>query len=236
MATFAEGSRNSLNDSLELPSLAFKGLETGRHSNDSFESVDDVSAEQPLISPTKKKPSSRIHVHEVPNQTSSDAPIRFPRISLPVQMMRDSYDVVVIGTGYGGSVAASRFARARQRVCVLERGKERWPGEFPETAKATARELRVTGEWAPGDRRGRQGKLVDTDTGNATGLYHLAVGDGQHVVSGNGLGGGSLVNAGVFMKPTSTVLDMEFWPEELRGEDKWTKCKHLTLFESLRPH
>lgn len=145
-------------------------------------------------------------------------------------MMRESYDVVVIGTGYGGSVAASRFARARQRVCVLERGKERWPGEFPETTKDTVRELRISGEWAPGDRRGRQGKLVDT--GNATGLYHLAVGDGQNVISGNGLGGGSLVNAGVFLEPTPAVLDMEFWPEELKGEDKWRRCKYLRNCET----
>ncbi|KAK6519034.1 hypothetical protein TWF281_003723 [Arthrobotrys megalospora] len=51
---------------------------------------------------------------------------RFPRISLPVELMRDSYDVVVIGTGYGGGVAANRMARGRQQVCVLERGKERY--------------------------------------------------------------------------------------------------------------
>src|SRR5687768_8283466 len=54
---------------------------------------------------------------------------KFPRISLPIQLMRSSYDAVVIGTGYGGSVAASRMARGRQSVCVLERGLERWPGE-----------------------------------------------------------------------------------------------------------
>jgi len=51
---------------------------------------------------------------------------RFPRISRPVELLRNTYDVVVIGSGYGGGVAASRMARGRQRVCVLERGKERW--------------------------------------------------------------------------------------------------------------
>ena len=50
----------------------------------------------------------------------------FPRISLPVELMRNEYDVVVIGSGYGGGVAASRMARGHQSVCLLEVGKERW--------------------------------------------------------------------------------------------------------------
>lgn len=55
-----------------------------------------------------------------------DAGKKFPRISLPVELMRDAYDVVVIGSGYGGGVAASRMARGGQSVCLLELGKERW--------------------------------------------------------------------------------------------------------------
>jgi hypothetical protein len=55
---------------------------------------------------------------------------RYPRISRPVELLRHSYDVVVIGSGYGGGVAASRMARGRQSVCVLERGKERWREYF----------------------------------------------------------------------------------------------------------
>jgi NADPH-dependent 2,4-dienoyl-CoA reductase/sulfur reductase-like enzyme len=51
---------------------------------------------------------------------------RYPRISKPVELLRHQYDVVVIGSGYGGGVAASRMARGGQSVCVLERGKERW--------------------------------------------------------------------------------------------------------------
>ena len=55
-----------------------------------------------------------------------DAGKKFPRISLPVELMRDTYDVVVIGSGYGGGVAASKMARGGQSVCLLELGKERW--------------------------------------------------------------------------------------------------------------
>ena len=32
------------------------------------------------------------------------------------------YTIVVIGSGYGGAIAASRLSRAGQQVCVLERG------------------------------------------------------------------------------------------------------------------
>lgn len=51
---------------------------------------------------------------------------KFPRISRPVELMRPSYDVVVIGSGYGGGVAASRMARGGQSVCLLELGREKW--------------------------------------------------------------------------------------------------------------
>ena len=54
----------------------------------------------------------------------------FPRISLPISQLKTSYDVVVVGSGYGGSVAASRLARAGKSVCILELGKEVVPGEY----------------------------------------------------------------------------------------------------------
>jgi hypothetical protein len=61
--------------------------------------------------------------------------------------------------------------------------------------------------------------------GNPTGLYHFAVGDGQNVFMGNGLGGTSLLNANVFLEATPAVLEMDIWPDELKGVKAWTKCK-----------
>ena len=54
-----------------------------------------------------------------------------PTLSLPRDAMRPAYDVVVVGSGYGGGVTACRLARAKQRVCVLERGREVPVGSFP---------------------------------------------------------------------------------------------------------
>jgi cholesterol oxidase len=61
-------------------------------------------------------------------------------LSSPVTNLRDHYDVVVVGSGYGGAIAASRLARARRQggekvhVCVLERGREFQSGDYPDTA------------------------------------------------------------------------------------------------------
>lgn len=45
--------------------------------------------------------------------------------------MRKSYDVVVVGSGFGGAVAACRFAQAGLRVGILERGRRYPLGAFP---------------------------------------------------------------------------------------------------------
>lgn len=55
----------------------------------------------------------------------------YQTISRPLTEIGDSYDVVVVGSGYGGAIAASRLARAGRTVCVLERGREIAPGHYP---------------------------------------------------------------------------------------------------------
>lgn len=44
------------------------------------------------------------------------------QISKPLSVANAAYEVVVIGSGYGASIAASRLARAGREVAVLERG------------------------------------------------------------------------------------------------------------------
>jgi choline dehydrogenase-like flavoprotein len=107
-------------------------------------------------------------------------PLKFQAISRPVPMMGPVYDVVVIGSGYGGAIAASRMARAHKSVCLLELGKERWPGEFPSDILEAAPEIHVTGNVEP------RSKLAELNTGNRQGLYHFVVGEGQAAFVANG--------------------------------------------------
>src|SRR5512132_828889 len=106
-----------------------------------------------------------------------------PLLSIPLERLREKYDVVVIGSGYGGAIAASRLARAGQSVCVLERGREFLAGEFPDTEPEMVRELQVD---APGER-----------AGGRTALFALHVSPDMSVLVGCGLGGTSLINANV---------------------------------------
>lgn len=162
---------------------------------------------------------------KIKSYTSDPSRSRFPRISRPVELLRLSYDVVVIGSGYGGGVAASRMARGRQSVCLLERGKEKWPGEYPSSLKDAKKELHVSGDFAPNDKKGQ---LIEG--GDPTGLYHLVVGDGQNVFVGNGLGGTSLLNANVFLEMDPGVIKMDIWPEELKKQADWDKCNSPKKF------
>ena len=49
-----------------------------------------------------------------------------------------------MGSGYGGAVVASRAARAGQKVCILEKGREWLPGDFPETMDEAVKEMCLT--------------------------------------------------------------------------------------------
>lgn len=139
---------------------------------------------------------------------------KFPRISRPVELLKNEYDVVVVGSGYGGGVAASRMARAGQTVCLLERGRERWPGEYPSGFIDAMKEMHISGEFAPGSWKGSS-----IEYGGPTGLYHLIMGKGQNAFVGNGLGGTSLLNANIFLEADGGTMGMDCWPEELRKPD-----------------
>jgi cholesterol oxidase len=118
--------------------------------------------------------------------------------------MRAHYDVVVVGSGYGGSIAASRLARAGRSVCLLERGRELQPGEYPDNAAEAVREFQVD------HPRGHAGP--------DTGLFDFRVNDDMNVFVGCGLGGTSLVNANVCLPAEDRVFDDDAWPEALRAE------------------
>ena len=125
------------------------------------------------------------------------------RLARALTKIRPHYSVVVVGSGYGGGVAASRLARAGQSVCVLERGKEMHPGEYPDTPLEAALELQVS--------HTPNGRL-----GSPSALFDLHLGDDLSVFVGCGLGGTSLINANVGIRPDRRVFD-DNWPAALRG-------------------
>ncbi|MGE3284612.1 MAG: GMC family oxidoreductase N-terminal domain-containing protein [Pseudonocardia sp.] len=120
----------------------------------------------------------------------------------PPHELADRYDAVVVGSGYGGGVAASRLARAGRRVAVLERGRERGPGDFPASAGAAWREVHIDSP--------------DGSRGDPESLYDVRRNEDMTVLVACGLGGGSLINAGVALQADDRVFADPCWPEELR--------------------
>ncbi len=126
------------------------------------------------------------------------------RLARPLSQLKQRYDVIVVGSGYGGGVSASRLARAGKSVCVLERGREVLTGEFPSRFPEMKNEMQV------------RGKRIRT--GPDTALFDVRLGEDMHVLVGCGLGGGSLVNAGVSLRPDARVFADEVWPGEIRQD------------------
>ncbi|MEU5946129.1 GMC family oxidoreductase [Micromonospora sp. NPDC047465] len=116
------------------------------------------------------------------------------------------YDVVVIGSGFGGSVTALRLAEKGYAVGVLEAGRRFADDEFPQTSWRLRRFL-----WAP--RLGCYGLQRIT-------LLRAAdrkAGGGVLVLSGAGVGGGSLVYANTLYEP----LDAFYADPQWRGITDW---------------
>lgn len=135
-------------------------------------------------------------------------PLRMPQISSPIGELKPHYDVVVIGSGYGGGVAALRMAERSScrfdthnaSVCVLERGLERTAGQFPSSLGSALREL--------------QTHTSHVDLGSHTGLYDLRVDDEMATLVGCGLGGTSLINANVII-PAKPDVFAAGWPSQV---------------------
>jgi cholesterol oxidase len=64
-------------------------------------------------------------------------------LSQPISTMTSHYGVVIIGSGYGGSIMASRVARAGRGVCLVERGRERRPGDFADGLISATRDIQT---------------------------------------------------------------------------------------------
>ena len=138
--------------------------------------------------------------------------------------MKPEYDVVVVGSGYGGSVAAMRASAlkgedgVRQSVCLLERGREFLPGDFPDEIASCLADLQVTMQ--------HKDDVIST-AGCKTALFDVRKYDELAIVQGCGLGGTSLINANVAMRADERVYQSPEWPEVLRDEFKTGFTKYF---------
>ncbi|TDB71726.1 FAD-dependent oxidoreductase [Micromonospora sp. KC721] len=136
------------------------------------------------------------------------------------------YDVVVVGSGFGGSVAALRLAEKGYRVAVLEAGRRFADEEFPKTSWRVRRFL-----WAP--RLGCYGLQRITLLRSAD----RRTGGGVLVLSGAGVGGGSLVYANTLYEPLDEFYadpqwrDITDWRDELaRHYDQAKRMLGVTTY------
>lgn len=113
--------------------------------------------------------------------------------------MSRTYDAVIIGSGFGGSIHALRLAQAGRSVLVLERGR-RWK-QFPRDVENVDELL-----WRYGERRQSQG------------LYELRFMSGIASITASGVGGGSLVYASIHYRPQAQIFEDPRWPSAFKLE------------------
>ncbi len=144
------------------------------------------------------------------------------RLSSRIQDMEGYYEVVVVGSGYGGAIMACRLAEAGFQVCVLERGKELRPGEYPNTLRHVLAETQAS---LPNGWR----------FGSSTGLYDFHLNKDITVFVGCGLGGTSLVNANVALRASDDVFMDKRWPRELQKDLPRLKNGYVKAWGVLEP-
>jgi cholesterol oxidase len=126
-----------------------------------------------------------------------------------LNMHTEHFDVVIIGSGFGGSVMVYRLAEAGLRVCLLERGKAYPPNAFPRAPYDLGRNF-----WDPSE--------------GLYGMFDAWSFKGSGALVASGLGGGSLIYANILMRK-----DPEWFKEDHAdgGYEPWP-----VTYEDLERH
>jgi cholesterol oxidase len=103
-----------------------------------------------------------------------------------------TYDFIIIGSGFGGSVSALRLSEKGYKVLVIEKGKKYEAKDFPKTNWDLKKWM-----WLP------QLKLF--------GIQKLSFFRHVSILSGVGVGGGSLVYANTLPKPKPAFFNHGSW-------------------------
>nr|WP_199511093.1 GMC family oxidoreductase [Nucisporomicrobium flavum] len=133
------------------------------------------------------------------------------------------YDIVVVGSGFGGSVTALRLAEKGYRVGVLEAGRRYTPQTLPRTSWDLRAFL-----WAPAL--------------GLRGIQRITLLKDIIVLSAAGVGGGSLVYANTLYQPPARFFADERWAgiTDWAGElephyDQASRMLGVTLQPSMTP-
>lgn len=138
-----------------------------------------------------------------------------------------TYDYVVVGSGFGGSVSAMRLTEKGYKVLVLERGKRFRDDDFPKTNWNVFKFL-----WFPVLR--------------CFGFQEISFLNNVMALHGSGVGGGSLVYGNVLMEPGDRMFadsgwnDVQDWRTTLRPHYDTakrmlgvTRNPHLNVIDEL---
>jgi cholesterol oxidase len=106
--------------------------------------------------------------------------------------LEKEYDYIVIGSGFGGSVSAMRLSEKGYKVLVIEKGKRWQTSDFPKTNWNLKNYL-----WIPALR--------------FFGFMKLSFFREVFILSGVGVGGGSLVYANTHMMPDEKFYSNKIW-------------------------
>jgi cholesterol oxidase len=132
--------------------------------------------------------------------------------------MRQSYDAVIVGSGFGGGIAACRLAEAGRSVCVLERGRRFAPTDFV-------------------DRPERAPELLWHPSANPDGMFDVRWMRDVVVITAAGVGGGSLVYANVQLRAPADVFGQPRWPDAITAEtiEPWYRRTEEALQPRITP-
>src|SRR5881409_107688 len=106
--------------------------------------------------------------------------------------MKPDYDVLIIGSGFGGSVTALRLTEKGYRVGVLEAGRRFTKDDFPKTNWDVRKFL-----WVPAL--------------GLRGIQRMDLLKDVLILSGAGVGGGSLVYANTLYEPLPAFYTDRQW-------------------------
>jgi cholesterol oxidase len=153
------------------------------------------------------------------------------------------YDAIVVGSGFGGTVAVSKLVERGKRVLLLERGT--WWASPERLGKPPQPPPPDLATWAHTNDQAVQyfprpdhtEGLIDLFasircSGNRDGLYVYSQFDECNVLHANGVGGGSLIYSTATMRPEPAVLEqvgLALGDRDYAAARRWTEANRGLL-------